>query len=118
MIEPLCPAALIDKWRENADCLEQFGAANQAAAIRRCASELEQSLQNYDEEQLTLAEAARESGVSYDHLRHQIAAGIIPNAGRPHAPRVRRRDLPRRARSTTSRYNPEEDVARLLAGPR
>jgi hypothetical protein len=49
------------------------------------------------DELLTLRQAARESGYSADHLGRLVKTGAIPNAGRPHAPRIRRRDLPRKA---------------------
>ena len=46
---------------------------------------------------LTLTEAARESGYSAGHLGRLIRAGVLPNAGRPNAPRIRRAHLPRKA---------------------
>jgi hypothetical protein len=48
-------------------------------------------------ETLTLREAARESGYSEDHLARLVRSGVIPNAGRPRAPRVQRADVPRKA---------------------
>lgn len=48
-------------------------------------------------ELLSLRQAAAESGYSPDHLGRLIREGKIPNAGRHHAPRIRRADLPRRA---------------------
>lgn len=49
------------------------------------------------DEVLSLTAASAESGYSRDHLARLIRQGTIPNAGRPNAPRVRRRDLPRKA---------------------
>ena len=57
-----------------------------------------------------LVEAARESGYSADHLGRLVRDGKIPNAGRPGAPRIARRDLPRKA------HAPPE--ARLAETPR
>jgi hypothetical protein len=37
------------------------------------------------------------SGYSADYLGRMLRSGSIPNAGRPHAPRIRRADLPRKA---------------------
>jgi hypothetical protein len=48
-------------------------------------------------ELLTLDEASARSGYSADHLARLIRRGTIPNAGRPHAPRIRASDLPRKA---------------------
>ena len=48
------------------------------------------------EQLLTLVEAAEESGFSADHLGRLVRSGSLPNAGRPNAPRIRRRDLPRK----------------------
>lgn len=45
---------------------------------------------------LSLTEAARESGYSVGHLSREIRAKHIPNAGRDGAPKIRRRDLPRK----------------------
>lgn len=45
---------------------------------------------------LSLTEAARESGYSVGHLGREIRAGRIQNAGREKAPKIRRRDLPRK----------------------
>lgn len=55
------------------------------------------------EEVLSLAAASAESGYSREHLARMIRQGTIPNAGRPNAPSVRRRDLPRKAGSLQSR---------------
>ena len=49
-----------------------------------------------DETTLNLTEAARESGYSTDHLGHLVRDGKIPNAGRPGAPRIAPRHLPRK----------------------
>ena len=43
---------------------------------------------------LNLTQAAAESGYSPDHLGALVRTGMIPNAGRPHAPKIRRQDLP------------------------
>ena len=45
---------------------------------------------------MTLAQAAVASGYSADHLGREVREGRIPNAGRPHAPRIRRANLPRK----------------------
>jgi hypothetical protein len=75
-----------------------------------------------DEKLLTLAEAARRTGYSEDHIGRLVRIGKLPNAGAPNRPRVRAADLaglPRRnSRSfaTTSHiaYDPAADARALL----
>lgn len=110
-------AALAARWREDAEQLQRRYEDERVARIfERHAGELEQAIRERDEQLLSLHEAARDSGLSYDHLRHQVAAGVIPNAGRPHAPRIRRCDLPGRPQQAAGRYDPEQDAVSLLAG--
>ena len=63
------------------------------------------------DEVLSLPAAARESGYSRDHLARLVREGKIRNAGRPNAPKIRRRDLPRKAPSLPS--PPSEDISRV-----
>jgi hypothetical protein len=49
------------------------------------------------DELLTLTDGPVESGYSAEYLGALIRQGKIQNAGRPHAPRIRRQDLPRKA---------------------
>ncbi len=65
-------------------------------ALESCAAELETTLRERDETTLSLTEAARESGYSADHLGRLVRDGKIPNVGRPGAPRITRRHLPRK----------------------
>jgi hypothetical protein len=88
---------LASVWRRRAADLRHWAAAEGAAVAWECAAkELEAALRCDGGELLTLAEAARESGYTVDHLGRDIARGKIPNAGRLHAPRVRRSDLPKK----------------------
>jgi len=63
-----------------------------------------------NDEILSLEAASTVSGYSRDHIARLIRQGRIPNAGRPNAPRVRRRDLPRKAASLQSLI--ESDISR------
>jgi len=92
---PLLAPELATAWRARAADLEEFSRGS-AAAFRRCADELEASLRSAALEDLTLAEAAKQSGYSVDHLARLVRAGRIPNSGRPHTPRIRRSDLPQK----------------------
>jgi hypothetical protein len=93
----MLPANLPAEWRAQAEGLRQFGADAQAKAVDRCANHLEEAFRQTEAEQLTLQDAAEESGYSADHLGRLVREGKIPNAGRPSAPRISRRDLPIKA---------------------
>jgi hypothetical protein len=90
------PVALTALWRERAALLRQHGASEAAATLDTVADELEMSLRAEAGDVLTLTEASAASGFSRDHLARLLRAGTIPNMGRPHAPRIRRADLPRK----------------------
>jgi hypothetical protein len=79
-----------------AELRNSFGDEERARAIEWAASLVERALHEQAEERLTLAEASARSGYSQDHLARLIREGRLPNAGRPHAPRIRAADLPRR----------------------
>ena len=89
-------AVLATQWRDEADTLRRRGASAQAVALESCADELERALRDRDNELLNLTEAARLSGYSSEHLGRMVRNGVIPNAGRPNAPRIRHSDLPRK----------------------
>ena len=84
-------------WRKQAKSLRKYGGETPATAIERCADDLEATLVERDETTYSLVEASRESGYSADHLGRLVRDGKIPNAGRPGAPRIALKDLPRKA---------------------
>ena len=86
-------------WRTQAKALRRYGGETPAVALESCAAELEATLRERDETTLSLTEAARESGYSADHLGRLVRDGRIPNAGRPGAPRIARRHLPRKTQA-------------------
>ena len=88
---------LANRWEQEAEFLDGYGATEAGAAARRHAQELTEAIRTAEDEELTIGEAARVSGYSARRLRDLVAAGTVPNAGRKGAPRIRRRDLPRRA---------------------
>jgi len=86
---------LLNQWQTEAETLQnRFRDERGAFLVSRMARELEEALRAHNDEPLTLAQAAEESGYSEDHIARLIRAGKLPNAGRLHAPRVRRGDLP------------------------
>lgn len=96
--------SLGEHWRAKAADLRRYGASPSADALIQAASELEAVLMERESESLSLADAAAESGYSADHLARLIREGVISNAGRKHAPRIRRRDLPKK--SAALRHTP------------
>lgn len=106
-------AALVIAWRSKAEQLERFAPAA-AVAFRDAALELETALRVDADAVLTLQEAALASSYSVDHLRHLLASGALRNVGQKRRPRVRAGDLPRKASTRTSRYDPNADALRLV----
>jgi len=113
----LTPGDLPALWRSKAESLRPY-AEPVARAFDRAADDLERALHTEVDELLTLTDAAAMSGYSPDHLGRLIKQGVIPNAGRPHAPRIRRGDVPRRPVRIAARREGAYDVsadARALA---
>ena len=104
---------LAAEWRATADTLAAHGAEQGAATCRLHAAELEAALRAQDDELLDLTAASTESGYSPDRLRHMIAEGTVPNAGRRGAPRVRRADLPHKKRGSAG-FDPTAAARRAL----
>ena len=85
-------------WQAEAQQLRtRYGMDQLATLAETHAAELLEAMREANDQQLTLSEAASESGYSVRRLRELIAEGRIPNAGRKGAPRIRRADVPRRA---------------------
>lgn len=95
----MTPKDLAARWRRDATTLEQYD-PRLATVARQHAEQLEAALRDVSNETLDLASAAKESGYSADRLRHKVANGEIPNAGRKGAPRLRRGDLPSKRRAS------------------
>lgn len=107
-------------WRSKAEGLRPF-AEPVARAFEQAADDLQAVVDAEDAVLLTLEEAASLSGYSTDHLARQVRAGTIQNAGRKGAPRVRARDLPRKAavaRRSPAPYDPAADARELLSARR
>ena len=89
-------AALAAQWRTDAGTLRRRGAEVQAVALESCAEELERELGKWEDQLLSITEAAAESGLSEETLRRQVRLGKLPAERRPgkntHL-RIRRRDL-------------------------
>ena len=85
-------------WRLEGARYERF-APGAAAAFETCAAELTELVVAASEEIVTLQEAAKRTGYSYDHLRRLVRTGkIVPV--RPGSPVwVRVADLPKKGGS-------------------
>jgi hypothetical protein len=92
-------AAFVGRVRARASTLRAYGAVEAATACEAVADELEQQFRSWWQAEMTVVEAAKESGYSPDRLRELVHEGRIPDrreAGSTGAIRVRRSDLPRR----------------------
>ena len=105
---PASVGGLPADWRKRAKALRRYGGDTPATAIERCADDLDTTLVERDEPTFSLVEAARESGYSADHLGRLVRDGKIPNAGRPGAPRIALKDLPRKAHAPSAPRLAEE----------
>lgn len=88
--------SLAERWREEAGTLRRYGDERGAHVCELHAREIEEAVRAAESEILTLEQAEQESGYSREHLRHLVAGGKVPNAGKRGSPRIRRGDLPRR----------------------
>jgi hypothetical protein len=104
------PGDLPALWRARAETLSTYGDPNSARLWNIAATELERAMESADAETLTVAEAARISGYSAAYLGSLIKREKIPNAGRTHAPRIRRQDLPPKKTTGRSRKTGESEV--------
>ena len=90
------PTDLVARWRDDAATLRNRGAVAQAVAVESCADELERELARWEDQLLSITEAAAESGLSEETLRRHVRLGKLPAERRPgkntHL-RIRRRDL-------------------------
>ncbi len=110
-----------ETWRARRDEFKRLGALVRGDAL--CDQVLNDlaAVHVHDGDQLlTLTEAANCSGYSTDHLGRLIRDGTIPNAGRPSAPRIRRRDLPQKpgtlvARDSQVAYDAGADARKLVS---
>ena len=91
---PLPLTELSAAVRQRGELVARF-APGAAEAFACCAEWLEASLAAHLGEAITLQEAARESGWSYEGLRRRLHEDPSLNVGGPKAPLILRSDLPR-----------------------
>ena len=88
-------------WRDSAQDDEQLPAVQAlyqelASLAEDFAAELDATVTDWQNEALTIKQAAQESGYSQEALRRAIRNGDLANAGRKGSPRIKRVDLPRK----------------------
>lgn len=112
----MSPDEFSAKWIGEADAMRRRGVlADGASLLEEVLRDFDAVTRGHGDQLLTLAEAARESGYSGEYLGALLRQGRLENAGRPYAPRIRRRDLPRKA----SRLPPPPPGGKLIgATPR
>ncbi len=120
-MDTILPGDLPALWKARAATLSTYGDPNSARLWNIAANELERAMESSAAETLTVADAARISGYSAAYIGSLIKREKIPNAGRTHAPRIRRQDLPPkkkpggRGRPANQKFVPSDDSIRSIA---
>ena len=105
---------LAGRWRTDADRFQSLGQDAPARMSEAHAEELVEELRSWRNEELTITEAASESGYSEDHLRDLVRSGRLPDNRAPGSEDrilVRRSDLPRKLPA----HSPTDDAVHELA---
>lgn len=113
--------ALAEKWRSDADLLRRYGDERGATVCELHAGGLEVAWREWELEELSVAQAAAESGYSEDHLRQLVRDGKLPDNRPPGSQgeiRIPRRDLPRKPPGQRRTVSAVEDMAATLLGAR
>lgn len=111
--------ALANELRTEAATLRRYGAEGEATAVETCAAKLEERLRAWELEELSLDQAAAESGYSYSTLQQRLADGSLPNSGGKGRPAIRRCDLPTRGGASKLRaVDGGPDLAAEILGRR
>ena len=113
------PLSLAEGWLEEAERYAADAALVRAdVLLRRVSGELRAALRQWETEELSTAQAARESGYSESRLRELVREGAIPDSRPPGSQGpilIRRCDLPRKPGAPA--LSPVDDLAeRILSG--
>ena len=109
---------LINRWREEAEVFRRRGDAQRADGAESYALELQQGVEEWLHELLTVEQAVEESGYSYGTLQRRLGDGSMSNVGAKGHPRVRRCDLPRKGRASSPHLTDGPDLAGELLNRR
>ena len=110
--------ALADQWEADAIKLREYGQEAAASVAELHAHQLREAVRAAGDQALTLAEAAAESGYSKRRLRELVSEGSVLNVGRRGAPRIKRSDLPRKARVTSNSFDASAEARSILGAGR
>ncbi len=92
---------VLDRWRARQAEWTALGVSLSGEKIAtEVLKDMESLLDAEGSEPLRLTEAARRTGYRADYIGRLIRDGKVPNAGRPKAPLVRLRDLPKKPAAT------------------
>ena len=84
-------------------------------ALQSIADDIEEHELAHSLEELTLSEAADETGYSYSAIQKMVRAGELENLGGKGSPRVRRGDLPKKPTSS-SKGDGGPDLVGMILG--
>lgn len=93
---PRNPRKVPEFLRAEAAGLREYGGDSIARTLDQAAKIMEWAQMVWDNEPLTLQQAAEESGYSYSALEKKLASGELENVGEKGRPRLRRGDSPRK----------------------
>jgi hypothetical protein len=85
---------LTSTWQMEADLQRRRGQEQDAIRTESFIEDVLEARARHLGQLMTLQEGAEECGYSKAHLGRMVRNGSISNAGKKHAPRVLRRDLP------------------------
>jgi len=104
------------RWTHRRDVLRDCGEDKAAKMIEKFLADLDALMQSESQSALTLTNAAHVCGYSTRQLARLIQKGVIPNVGRPQAPKIRYSDLPLKPaalRGTTTEHSLETTRGRI-----
>ena len=107
--------AIAVEWREEAERYRRRGQEHLALFEESLACDLEERLNAWYFEKLTLHEAAEESGVAYSTIQQKVASGELPNAAEKGSPRIQRCHLPSRGGGSPPLTGEPDIAAKILS---
>ena len=106
-----------ERFRADAERFREYGADGLAGALEACAVYCARWARERQTEELSIPQAAEESGYSETRLRELVRAGAISD-GRPPGSQgpitIRRGDLPRKPGAAAPKLDPVDVLAELI----